>query len=108
MESRLIQDIVLVSLSSRLSLFITNFYMHSMEKSLDQLHATLKMAKADMKKEVPQVLMVNKVGDKVKKGKNKGKRKANNKGKGIAKNPISSKAKVTTDSKCFYYKSKGH
>ena len=80
-----------------------NYNMNGMDKSLNELLAMLKTAEAGIQKDTNHVMMVNKTTSFKKKGKA-------NKGKGAGKAGTKEKPKggATPDTKCFFYKKKGH
>ena len=59
-EQQLVVDIILQSLPEAYDGFIMNFNMHSMEKTVSELHRMLKTAEKNIKNSTKDVLMVNK------------------------------------------------
>ena len=112
-SKQLATDFILGSLPPSFSGFKMNYNMNGWDKSLQELHAMLKTAEADIKKSSSSVLVVSKDSGKSK-GKNKGKRKAkkvNGKGKNKVETkgqPQAKKAKVASDAECFHCHEKGH
>ena len=72
-EQELAIDIILQSLPEAYDGFIMNFNMHSMEKTILELHGMLKTTKKNIKNTTKDVLMINKGKGMKKVGKGKGK-----------------------------------
>ena len=72
-EQQLVVDIILQSLPEAYDGFIMNFNMHSMEKTVSELHGMLKTAEKNIKNSTKDVLMVNKGKGMKKVGKGKDK-----------------------------------
>jgi len=74
-SQELATDLILQSLPSSYDQFVMNYNMNNLTKTLTELHGMLKTAEPNIKKDTPNVLMVQ-GGNKFKKqGKNKGKGK---------------------------------
>ena len=93
-EQELDVDIILHSLPEAYDSFIMNFNMHSMEKTISELHGMLKTAEKNIKSNTKDVLMVNK-GKGIKKV-SKGKGKAS---KGFQKSKAKPKPKSKAEPK---------
>jgi hypothetical protein len=100
-------DFILGSLPPEYNQFVMNFNMHNIEKSITELHGRLKQAKQNIKKNTPNVLMVQK--GKGKKNNWKGKATAN-KGKDKAKSKFKPKpkAKISNEGVCHHCGEPGH
>ena len=72
-EQQLVIDIILQYLPEAYDGFIMNFNMHSMDKTISELHVMLKTTEKNIKNSTKDVLMVNKGKGMKKVGKGKGK-----------------------------------
>ena len=72
-EQELAIDIILQSFHEVYDGFIMNFNMHSMDKTVSELHGMLKTSEKNIKSSTKDVLMVNKGKGMKKVGKGKGK-----------------------------------
>ncbi|KAM7465653.1 hypothetical protein LguiB_013215 [Lonicera macranthoides] len=114
-SQELATDVILQSLPESYDGFIMNFNMHSLEKTLTEMHGMLKTAEQNIvKKGKNNVLMVQK-GKGFKKGGN-GKGNSNAKGKGKApiknwknkKQSFEPKPNPQAEMVCFHCNEKGH
>ena len=107
LSQELATDLILASLPESYDQFVMNYNMHSMEKSVTELHGMLKNAEKNIQKTNP-VLMVQKgVGFK-NKGKGKdGKGKESFKPKSKSK-PKTKKPKPPKEGVCFFCNEPGH
>ena len=97
-------DLILGSLPESYDQFVMNYNMHHMEKSIAELHGTLKNAETNIQKTNP-VLMVQKGEGMKRKGKGKGNKAK--KGKGQSK-PKAKKPKLPKEGVCFFCNDQGH
>ena len=110
-EQQLAVDIILQSLPEAYDGFIMNFNMHSMEKTISELHGMLKTVEKNIKNSTKDVLMVNKGNGMKKVGKGKGK---NYKGFQKPKPKLKPKSKAESQAKppkegiCFFCNELGH
>src|SRR4051812_20381285 len=96
---------VLQSLPPSYKIFMINYNMHGMKKSLPKLLSMLKTAEVEIKKE-HQVLMINK-NNGFKKDK-KGKRKGSKGGKTVVVLEKKPRVGPKSDTECYYCKGTGH
>ena len=106
-------DIILQSLPEAYDGFIMNFNMHSMDKTVLELHGMLKTAEKNIKSNTKDVLMVNKGKGMKKVGKGKGKtqkgfQKPKPKLKPKPKSKAEPQAKPLKEGICFFCNEPGH
>ena len=103
-EKELAVDIILQSLPEAYDSFVMNYNMHSMDKSVSELHGMLKTAEKNIKSNIKDVLMVHKGKGMKRVGKGKGKAS-----KGFQKPKPKSKAEPKPkEGICFFYNELGH
>jgi gag-polypeptide of LTR copia-type len=111
MDLQLSTDLIMHSLPLSFSMFIMNYNMAGVIKSLNELHYMLSTVDTSIRR-APDMLAVIGCNKKVMKGKKKGKGKAKGKGKTHAGSKSAPKlVKVSTptpDTVCFHCNGKGH
>ena len=109
-SQELATDIILQSLPDDYNTFVMNYNMHSLNKTLTELHGMLKTAEQNIKKDLtPNVLMVQKGKGFKKQGKGKGRGKGPVQNRDNKPKPKSkSKTGPTDDVVCFHCQERGH
>ncbi|KAK8658528.1 hypothetical protein V6N13_036731 [Hibiscus sabdariffa] len=104
LKDELATNVVLQSLPNSFKLFVLNFNMNEINKTLPQLLGMLRTAEGNMKKNSSKSILIVREGN----GKKRAKSKGNGKSKPKENDALKPEKGISKDRKCFYYEKSGH